>query len=169
MSIIRQTAERMIRYEQGNSRKIEHLLKVTMYARLIALGEIEDPADRELVELAALTHDIGIRPALEKYGSAAGSLQEQEGPPVAETMLRDLGIGEDRIRRICTLIGMHHTLDPVGGLDHQIIIEADYLVNAAEQGASQDEIAAFRDQHFRTETGVSLLNAVFFHDADQSM
>ena len=166
MSIINRVAERMILHENGDKQKIAHFLKVTMYARLIALGTVEDEAQRELIEIAALTHDIGIKPALEKHGSAAGPLQEKEGPPVAEPMLRELGVEEDKVQRISWLIGHHHTLDPIEGIDHQILIEADYLVNADEQGVAKDRITEFRDKYFKTETGTRMLHEIFQLGAD---
>lgn len=166
MSIINRVAERMILHENGDTQKIAHLLKVTMYARLIALGTVEDETQRELIEIAALTHDIGIKPALEKHGSAAGPLQEKEGPPVAEPMLRELGVEEDKVQRISWLIGHHHTLDPIEGIDHQILIEADYLVNADEQGVAKDRITEFRDKYFKTETGTRMLHEIFQLGAD---
>ena len=46
------------------------------------------PADRlEVLEVAALTHDIGIRYCENKYGHCTGKLQEQEGPAIAEELL----------------------------------------------------------------------------------
>ena len=161
MSMCMQVAERMIYHEEGDRGKIAHFLKVSMYARLIALQEIRDEDYRQMIEIAALTHDIGIKPALAKYGSAAGELQEKEGPPLAEPMLRELGIKEEQVQRISWLIAHHHTLDPIEGIDHQILIEADYLVNADEQNASKEAIIRFRDQYFKTGTGFSLLNEIY--------
>ena len=57
-----------------------------------------------------MVHDIGIRPAEEKYGMSNGRLQEQEGPFYARKMLGELGFEEADINRICYLVGHHHTL-----------------------------------------------------------
>ncbi|MDD2579387.1 MAG: HD domain-containing protein [Clostridia bacterium] len=161
MSDITRVAQAMIHHEEDQRDRIAHFLKVTAYARLIALRETDDPALQELIELAALTHDIGIRPSLEKYNSAAGPWQEKEGPPLAQAMLSELGLPQDRISRICWLIGHHHTLNPIDGLDHQILIEADFLVNSDEGGLPLSAITSFRDAYFRTATGISLLNHLF--------
>lgn len=161
MSIISEAAEAMIRHEEGCRSRIAHFLKVASFARLIALQETDDRSLRQLIELAALTHDIGIKPSLAKYGSAAGPLQEKEGPPLAQALLSEIGAEQGQNCRICWLVGHHHTLQPVEGLDHQIIIEADYLVNADEGALPAAAIVKFRDDHFRTAAGIRLLNLVF--------
>ena len=47
-------------------------------------------------------------------------------------------------RQLCIyLIGHHHTLESIHGLDYQILIEADYLVNADEASYSNSEIEQF--------------------------
>ena len=59
-----------------------------------------------LTECAALVHDIGIRPAEEKYGACNGALQEQVGPAYARTLLEELDLElEDMINpEICDLL-----------------------------------------------------------------
>ena len=46
----------------------------------------------DILEVAALTHDIGIKISEEKYNSSAGKYQEIEGPAVAQQMLERLAI-----------------------------------------------------------------------------
>lgn len=164
MSLVNEVAQAMFRHEAGCRSRIAHFLKVAAYARLIASQETEDSQLCQLIELAALTHDIGIKPSLAKYGSAAGPLQEKEGPPLAEALLSAAGAAPELVSRICWLIGHHHTLQPIEGLDHQIIIEADFLVNADEGNLPVSAVQAFRDGHFRTKTGIRLLNLLFSLD-----
>ena len=47
------------------------------------------------------------------------------------------------------------------GLDYQILLEADFLVNAYEDGLSVQGISAFRAKVFRTRSGIRLLDAVY--------
>ena len=65
----------MIDYYQGDSKRIQHFLKVHAYAKLI--GE-QEGLDKETLEVAALTHDIGIKGSEQKYNSSAGKYQEIE-------------------------------------------------------------------------------------------
>ena len=61
------------------------------YARTIGQLENLDRRTQLILELAALTPDIGIRNSLEKYGDCSGEHQQIEGPPVAAEMLSSLG------------------------------------------------------------------------------
>lgn len=63
--------------------------------------------------------------------------------------------------RIVYLVGHHHTLTDVDGMDYQILIEADYLVNADESHYSQENIRHTMETVFRTATGISLLQSAF--------
>ena len=58
-------------------------------------------------------------------------------------------------------MGHHHTLTGIEGADYQILIEADYMVNAAEKGLGKEEIAAFVAEHFRTKSGIALIKSIF--------
>ena len=48
--------------------------------------------------------------------------------------LADSGFDAELIDRISYLIAHHHTVTGIDGMDYQILIEADFLVNAAEKG-----------------------------------
>ena len=147
----------MIDYLKGNLHEVEHLLKVYGYAK--AIGELEglDARTQEILEIAAVVHDIGIPKAIEKYGSDAGPYQEELGPSEARRLLADIGCDEKLIERVCTLVGRHHTYTDVDGLDCRILLEADYLVNASFNHHSQKAILAARESFFRTEAGIRFL------------
>ena len=147
----------MIDYLNGNLHEVEHLLKVYGYAK--AIGEMEglDARTQEILEIAAVVHDVGIPKAMEKYGSDAGPYQEELGPAEVRRLLTDSGCDEQLIDRVCTLVGRHHTYTDVDGLDCRILLEADYLVNAAFNHHSQKAILAAKESFFRTETGIRFL------------
>lgn len=46
------------------------------------------------------------------------------------------------------------------GLDHQILLEADYLVNTGESGDSEEAIYRMREILFRIPTGTALLDQI---------
>ena len=83
--------EKMIEYYAGDSRRVHHFLKVHSFAKLIAEMEGMEPDEMQVLEIAALAHDIGIKNAELKYGYNNGKLQEQEGPPEARRLLREAG------------------------------------------------------------------------------
>ena len=151
----------MTEYEIGSVERVNHFLKVFAFAKTIGEGEGFSPELQEITETAAIVHDIGIKPSLEKYGSGAGEYQEKEGPAVAEEMLGKLGYSQDSIDRVCFLVGHHHTYSNIDGLDYQALVEADFLVNIFEGGMQRSEIETVRQNIFRTETGKKLLDILF--------
>ena len=157
----------MIAFFSGDPKRIQHFMKVHSFARIIGTKEGLDETSLFILEAAAYTHDIGIRPAEEKYGRCDGKLQEQEGPIVAQRMLSDVGIENYLIDRICYLIGHHHTYDNIEGLDYQILVEADFLVNYFEDGLDQEHIKTSAEKIFKTETGKKIVKEMFFPEAFQ--
>lgn len=151
----------MIDYYQGDPKRIQHFLKVYAYAKTIGEQEGLDEQTQYVLETAAITHDIGIKVSEEKYQSSAGKYQEIEGPAVAERMLGELEYEEKVIERVCYLIGHHHTYDQIDGIDYQILVEADFLVNLAEEQSKCETIKEVRNRIFSTKTGTSMLNKIF--------
>lgn len=151
----------MIRYFHGDLRRIAHALKVTAYARLIGHGEELPQKEQQILELAALLHDIGIHEAEKKYGSAAGNFQELEGPPIAEEMLRAWDAAPEVISRVCFLVGHHHTYGAIDRPDFQALVEADFLVNLEEDKMSLQAVETVGAKYFRTSAGRELLAAMW--------
>ena len=58
---IMEVALAMVSYNAGDALRVNHLLKVHAFALMIAEAEELDAETREILEIAALTHDIGIR------------------------------------------------------------------------------------------------------------
>lgn len=152
---------KMIEYSKGNQHDINHFLKVHAYAAAIAEQENVPPKVREIVEIAAILHDIACPLCREKYGNTNGKHQEAEGMPLARGFLAGMDLPEEEKERIVYLVGHHHTLRDVEGIDHQILIEADYLVNAGESNYPPENISNTMKTVFRTASGVALLQAVY--------
>lgn len=153
--------QKMIAYDKGDPKRVGHFLKVYGYAKTIGrLEEIPAPT-QEILEVAAITHDIGIRTSLKKYGSDAGGYQQIEGPPIARKMLEELKFRPEVIDRVCYLISRHHTYDGIDGLDYQILVEADFLVNIDENQVGRQEIETIREKIFRTAAGIKFLELLY--------
>jgi HD superfamily phosphodiesterase len=151
----------MIRYFQDDVRRINHALKVYGFATAISGQEGVSEKDATLISLAAALHDIGIKEAERKYHSASGKYQEIEGPPLAKPILQRNGIDESIIERVCFLIGHHHSYQKIDGLDFQILVEADFLVNIFEDGMDRGAVESIREKYFKTETGIGMLDAMY--------
>jgi hypothetical protein len=153
MSKLARLIDAMTEHECGVPHRVGHFLKVRGYAK--AIGELENlPEDTLFIlETAAIVHDIGIKPSLEKYGSSAGKYQEREGGAAARAMLGGLGFEPQVVERAVFLVEHHHTYTGVDGPDYQILLEADFLVNMHEEEMTRPAIEAACRNVFRTATG----------------
>jgi hypothetical protein len=151
----------MIEFFGKDARRIHHFLKVYGFARAIALQEGVEGGLLRVIELAALTHDIGIKPSEEKYGSSTGHYQQIEGPAPARELLTAAGCDPEDVERVCWLIAHHHTYSGIRGLDYQILVEADFLVNIYEDEIGPAEVASVREKIFKTRTGLMFLNQIY--------
>ena len=96
----------------------------------------------------------------EKYGNTNGEYQEQEGAVLVRAFLADTGMTEAQIARVAYLVGHHHTLRNIHGPDYQILIEADYIANASENGYSKQSVMHFMDTVMKTASGKHLAASV---------
>ena len=159
---LHELASRMVTYNTGDPKRIQHLIKVHYFARMIGLAEHVDEVTQLILEAAAIVHDIGIRICEQKYGVCDGKHQEQEGPAEARKLLTDMGtFSEAQIERICWLVGHHHTYDSIIEIDYQILVEADFLVNIYEDNLPADAICKVREKIFKTSAGRALLDTMF--------
>ena len=141
---------------------IEHTLKVLKNAEDIMNGENIGEEEKEFISITAILHDIGAVEAQKKYGSIDGVYQEKEGPAVAKEILKKVGYNKN-IDRICFIIGNHHTPSKIDGLDFQILVEADFLVNIFEDSIERKSIENIRNNIFKTNSGISLLNKLYLY------
>ena len=153
--------ESAISYDRGDPKRINHFMKVYAFAGLI--GRKEGISDRELdiLEAAAVLHDIGIHNAEMLHGSSDGKYQELEGPGVAADILSALGADNEFIGMVCNMVGRHHTYTGIDSLSLQILIEADFLVNIFEDEMSDTAIASVKEKIFRTAEGTRLLEEMY--------
>ena len=161
--------EKMIGFYAGNRHDVAHFLKVWALARTI--GELEglDARTQEVLELAAVVHDIACPLCREKYGNTDGKNQERESAALVEAFFADLPVDAATVARIAWLAAHHHTYTDVDGADHRILLEADFLVNADEGSVGRAAIARMRERVFRTKSGTRLLDAIYLRtEADEA-
>jgi len=151
----------MIEYYAGDPKRIQHFIKVHSFAKLIGTLEHLDQDTLFILETAAVVHDIGIKLCEQKCGSCNGKQQETEGPAVAKELLERLNYDAAVIERVCYLVGHHHTYSAIDGLDYQILVEADFLVNFYEDDTPQTAREAAFKNIFRTKTGSALFEKMF--------
>lgn len=148
-------------YDAGDPRRVQHLMKVYAFCCILGQSEGLDGQAQNILEAAAVLHDIGIHEAERKHGSSAGKWQEAEGPAVAAPLLREAGADEAESERALWLIAHHHTYDASEETDFRILLEADFLVNAYEDALPPEACRTAEERVFRTETGRSFLDNLY--------
>jgi hypothetical protein len=113
------------------------------------------------LELTAILHDIGIHVAEAKFGYCDGHLQEVEGPPVAREILETIGVEPEIVDRVCFIVSKHHTFSAIDGIDFQLLVEADFLVNSVEEEVSPEGVRRFVEVNFRTDSGRKVIGELF--------
>lgn len=161
--MISKLIDKMIEYETGCPKRINHFLKVYSFAKLIAENKHLSEDMMQIVSVASIVHDIGIKISLEKHNSTSGKYQEKEGPAVAQKMLTELGFKQDLIDRVSFLIANHHSYENIDGIDYQILIEADFLVNIFEDGLSKEQAEYIEQRYFKTAYGKKLLETMYLN------
>ena len=141
--IVATATQKMIEFYKGSIHDIDHFLKVWAMAKTIGALEGLDKHTQKVLELAAVVHDISCPLCREKYGNTDGKNQELESPLLVEAFFDGLPVECSDVERISWLVAHHHTYTNIDGPDHQILLEADFLVNAGESSyhAQQSKIS----------------------------
>ena len=155
--------DKIIKYFRNDVRRINHTLKVLSFAQIISEKLDLDSQTTELIYYSALLHDIGIKEAERKYNSSSGKYQEIEGPKIAMKILSDLDIPVETIDRVRFIVGNHHSYNKIHGIDFQILVEADFLVNIFEDDLDMNSIKKINKQIFKTEEGKKLLKTMYLN------
>ena len=134
------------------------------FAKTVGEQEGLDGQTQLTLELATVVHDIACPLCRQKYGNANGKYQELESPPLVEDFFAGMPVERDMAERISWLVAHHHTYTHVDGLDYQILLEADFLVNADEGGLARAAIENMRQSVFRTGAGVRLLDSIYLRE-----
>ena len=98
-----------IAYDAGDAKRIQHFIKVYAYSRLLGRREGLDEQKQNVLEAAAVLHDIGIHEAerearLERRTLAGDGRSGGRGP-----MLQQCGADESGRASAQWLIAHHHT------------------------------------------------------------
>jgi len=145
-----------------DTKRITHAKKVMHFAEELLKRE---KGDWHVVIPASILHDVGIKEAEKKYGTAAGHYQEKEGPAIARKILLAVGGKKEDIDEICEIIAHHHTPGAVDSMNFKILYDADWLVNLEESvgGKESGQIARIIDKTFLTKAGKEFATKLYIH------
>ena len=162
--ITAEVMEKMIAFSHSDGAtldEINHFLKVFSLASTIGRCEGLSPEEQQTLEIAAILHDIGCPYCRQNFGHTKGLYQQREGARIGKEFLADVDIPEDMKKEIVDLIACHHTFHRVKSRVHQVLLEADFLVNAGDGEQYHRVIGGFRKHVFGTETGLALLEQMY--------
>jgi HD superfamily phosphodiesterase len=120
----------LVDYFGNDFRRISHALEVLKHAEKTM--ENTECCDYEVLIASALLHDIGIKQSEELLGYNNGATQEKYGPPIAEKLLESINFPPEKTRKVCEIIGNHHSPSRYDYVELKILKEADRLVNKLE-------------------------------------
>jgi HD superfamily phosphodiesterase len=123
-------AKLLVDYFGSDFRRISHALEVLRHAEKIV--ENTENYDYEVLVASALLHDIGIKQSEEVFGYNNGKTQEKYGPPIAEKLLDSIDFPPGKTRKVCEIIGNHHSPSQYDYIELKILKEADRIVNKLE-------------------------------------
>ncbi len=144
-------------YENGHIRRTKHILMVHSLTKSIGSEEGLTLEQQQIVQSAAILHDIAIKKCKRKYNDASIEKQKLECIPVAKKFLKACNYVPSYTEKILNLIYHHHDYGAYKGIEHQVLIEADLIVNCLEN-RNHKEKAADVAIHFHTRTGKELLH-----------
>ncbi len=153
--------DKMIDYYKGDPKRIQHFIKVEAFATLIAEKEKVSKEIGIIISILGYVHDIGIKIAEKEYGSSNGKLQEKFGAEPSRNLVIQSGFSKEIADRVSFIVAHHHTYENIEGLDYQILVEADILVNIYEDNISKDIIPSIKKNIFKTKSGLDLLNKLY--------
>ncbi|MAF33531.1 MAG: HD domain-containing protein [Desulfobacterales bacterium] len=155
-------AVEMKRYFKSDFMRIGHATRVARYAERIGKQEGGNLA---AILAAAYLHDIGIHEAERKHGSSEAKYQEEEGPPIARSIMTRLGAKEELIEEVCDIIGHHHHPRADETTNFKAVYDSDLIVNLEERQKENllDEanLSNVIEKSFLTENGRKEAKKVF--------
>ncbi len=159
---VREAAERKLSGASG-CHDFDHTLRVLANARMLAKQLPE--ADRTVVELAALLHDIARPEELEAQGKVCHAAL---GAKIAEKMLLDFGAPAETAAAVSEAVRSHRYRDEVEprSLEAKIVFDADKLDSLGAVGLGRAFLFAGRVGARLHNTGEEALNSPAYSRED---
>lgn len=153
-----------ILYFKGDPKRVHHLLKVHSFGKLIAQSINLGEHDLFILEITLLLHDVGIKKGELLHSSSAGIYQEKYGPDCAREILKKYNLDEIDLAHISYMIAHHHSYKEISDISLQILVEADFLVNAYEDNMNKDIIKNVYNKVFKNKLAKVLLESIYLQN-----
>ncbi len=145
-------------YGENGDKDRAHTHRVWLIAKTIAEEEGLSEDKRDIVEKAAMLHDVACPLCRSLYGKAEGRMQEVHSREVIEPIINILGWSSETREKLVEIASRHHTFSPDDSKVEVVLKEADALVNLSEAEEFDVNLALWYGANvFQTKTGKYLL------------
>ena len=117
-------------YEEGHCRRTQHIFKVYALAKLFGEQEKISVEDQQILQAAAILHDVAIKYCKEHYnGDASQNNQKQVVSILVTRFLESANYLPSYVPKIIELVNCYHDYDKPKNKLLQLLMEADLIVN----------------------------------------
>ena len=150
--------EKMMEQLRGRPDQVRHFLQVAEFAKMIGRREKLDETAMAALTTAAILSSLGDESRRETNQGEDGKT-EKAGK--AEGMLRDLDYDDLVIDRALFLMDHCGPGQEVDGPDHQILLEAIWLVKLYEDKSGKETAERVRREVFRSPSAIRFLDLLY--------
>lgn len=133
-------------YEEGHCRRTQHILKVYALAKLFGEQEKISVEDQQILQAAAILHDVAIKYCKEHYnGDASQNNQKQVVSILVTRFLESANYLPSYVPKIIELVNCHHDYDKPKNKLLQLLMEADLIVNCYENRPDHKKSRVYKE------------------------
>ena len=157
------------RYGAMNSGKTTALLQVAFNYNergmrvLILKASVDTKGGDHIVSRLGVSHkvDVLVSPDMDILDIVRADTAAHGSAPACVLCDESQFFTPAQADRVAYLVGHHHTYTNIDGMDYQILVEADFLVNLYEDSVPKAAAQNALDKIFKTQTGKTICKEMF--------
>ena len=157
------------RYGAMNSGKTTALLQVAFNYNergmrvLILKASVDTKGGDRIVSRLGVSHkvDVLVSPDMDILDIVRADTAAHGSAPACVLCDESQFFTPAQADRVAYLVGHHHTYTNIDGMDYQILVEADFLVNLYEDSVPKAAAQNALDKIFKTQTGKTICKEMF--------
>ena len=157
------------RYGAMNSGKTTALLQVAFNYNergmrvLILKASVDTKGGDRIVSRLGVSHkvDVLVSPDMDILDIVRADIAAHGSAPACVLCDESQFFTPAQADRVAYLVGHHHTYTNIDGMDYQILVEADFLVNLYEDSVPKAAAQNALDKIFKTQTGKTICKEMF--------
>ena len=157
------------RYGAMNSGKTTALLQVAFNYNergmrvLILKASVDTKGGDHIVSRLGVSHKVGVlvSPDMDILDIVRADTSAHGSAPACVLCDESQFFTPAQADRVAYLVGHHHTYTNIDGMDYQILVEADFLVNLYEDSVPKAAAQNALDKIFKTQTGKTICKEMF--------